>query len=873
MARSRLLTTALILGLLPSALPAYANPQSPHYLLSSLEIDGTPLLTLQGKTFDAYATDYVYNIPSDDFTSITLEWVKPAGASAFVVMDSSGMVRSYGAQINSIEIQAEDFCDGVVQANVCPADDIAPLSEINLTVTSENTQNTINYRIQVLRPLAADPDNPDSDYWNYSFWPRQPFSGIDGGQAPNTISSKRRFIQVPDEGTMFKSGQAFKGWRDAAAPATIYKPGEFIVLDRDIIADPVWIENVPGLSISVEGEDPIVVNSDSPSTSYLAFDFENNDNPARINFTISTDARYQLALYSYPPTAQVPDGFILDAIDSDDSVKPFIDTTCEELDAASCPNLFRLQVFAHNPSGQGIPKTINILLLRRYSLDATPGLRIEWNEDTSDEDQVPQGWHQLPTTAPDGVAPSLSHFLTGFTKTSGNDVTSYEPGELVPILTDQTFEPVFTVVDVSPRVDILGHRLTFNWCTDPDLRAERAHCLHVGNQIYEPEESAFYITLPINDPIQDIPADESTLEVTWFPSPDNVAFAGSSALTSFDVRKEDWYEYEAIPDGNNQIELCPLDDCHEAWVLELTNNDFDQMEFEYEVYIIFDDDPAEQFTVNYANEELATPFQTTTGPRRWLTLPSLAQRSKPDHQATSWTSEQSWEDLLGEKYPVLGDDTVYPVWQPLTQVNFRNGNTTLEQTEFLGTRMLGVLLEEYEVLVPQSQYEFLGWSLEPNGEILDLEYIFVDDSNVYAVWDTPPPQQQNNNPPAPNPPTPSVPVEPPPPVVQPDNPKPIPKTSVLLSWDGYQTKLLAAIPNKYVNGPARLEIKKVIAGKTRYVVLGRAWTHFDKVTKDRSRAVMNFSFSRQLRSTDLLRVIVRGVIVIKSTGEGKSAWK
>jgi hypothetical protein len=144
MRRSRILIATLLFGLIPGVVPAVAVPLSGDYLLTSLEIGGTSLMPRQGGAFDSYATEYVYNIPSADFTSITLEWTSPAGADVDIELNSEGLVRFWPNQAqSSLEIEEQDFCTVQVVNMECPDGSQAPLSEISITVTSEDGENAI----------------------------------------------------------------------------------------------------------------------------------------------------------------------------------------------------------------------------------------------------------------------------------------------------------------------------------------------------------------------------------------------------------------------------------------------------------------------------------------------------------------------------------------------------------------------------------------------------------------------------------------------------------------------------------------------------------------------------------------------------------
>lgn len=851
MRRSSLMIMALLASLLPGPLPANAVPvQSAEYLLSSLKIDGVSLPTIKGEAFDPYATVYVYNIPSADFESITVEWVKPAGSRVDVALQSGGALRAWNDRDQSVSLSEENFCVGVVQNNDCLDADRSPLNVIYITVTSEDGSNTITYQVKVVRPLM-------SDFWNYDFWPMQPMSGIDGGNAPELVTSKRGYIQVPDEGTMTKSGYVLQGWQDQDDPTKLYKPGEFIYIDRFITADPVWVLDLPDLSISVEGEEPVEVYANSALSHYVSFDV---DNPNRINFSVTSDARFQVALYTYPPTELAPDGAILDAIDSATTARKFLNTdySCEDVTDPDCPNLFRLEVIAHSPSGQQPPKTVNIYLLRRYSPGAEPSFRINWTEEESVDTPVSQGWVQLPRWAPDEFSPSPTHVVTSYTQTIGDVTSTYEPGDYVPVFTDQTFDAVFTELDITPSVNLFGQLLTFDWCTNPDLLDE--FCLSFNGQVYEPENSVFYITVPLVDPLLEMADHRQRIEVTWSNGEDGEPFEGYSSLTSLDIRREYWPMYEAVPDVNNQFsdeELCPDGLCHEAWALQLENDEFDGYEFSYYVAFVLSDDPAAFYTVNFANDESVTPFQTVTSPRGWVTLPDLEQRSKSGHIATAWTSELSWGDLEMARYPILENDTIYPVWFPQFMVRFFDGETFLEERELIGVYELG----ELDVDPPISDYEFLGWSPTPVGTAVSPDFLIEEDTAFYAVWAKPAPRPRRPDPIAQ------------PPIVVPDVPKPITKTSVQIERINGITKLATAVPAKYVNQPTQIEVRRVIAGKVRYYLIGKAWTHFEKTTQDRSQARMTFNFRLQLKPTDIFRVKVRNTVVIRSTGDGKPAWK
>lgn len=870
MRRSWILITALLFSLLPGSVPAVAVPLSADYLLTSLEIDGTSLTTRQGGAFDSHATDYVYNISAVDFTSITLEWTSPVGANVDIELSSEGVIRFWNDRTqSSLEIEDQNFCTAFLVDGDCPAGSQAPLSEISITVTSQDGNNSIEYLIRVVRPLS-------SDVFNFSFWPRQPIPGLDesisGGLAPEVVNSRRGYVQVPGAGTLFKFDYSLKGWQDLNDPTKIYIPGEFILLDRDITARALWISDVPGLSISVEGEDAIDLDNSSESTLYTAFDL---DNPTKINFAITSDSRFQVGLYTYPPTVGLPDGIRIDGVDSSTSARRFLSTneSCHDDSDPDCSNLFRLEVVAYSPSQQRPTKSVNIILLRRYAPSAQPSFRINWTEDESTDTPVSQGWQQLPLVAPDEFSPSPTHVLTGFTKTAGNVVTSFEPGEFVPILEDQAFEPVFTEVDITPSVNLFGRQLTFDWCTNPALALE--FCLLFNAQTYEPQNSNFYITLPLLEPLLELADHRQNMEITWSNWPNGDPFITESNLSSVDFRREHWFMYEPDLNGNNQLvddELCPDGHCHEAFVLELVNNDFDAVQFDYNVFFILDDNPAAQFTVNFANDATATYFSTVTQARSWIALPALNERSKPDHRATVWTSDKSWTDLeFLARYPILESDTVYPGWDELLQVRFLNGNDIIESDEFIGNK----LLDEYDPDLPDSPDDFLGWALTPNGDVVEPDFLIEQDIDFYAQWDiqTPAPSPPANNPPAPEPPATPVTPTPQPPVVAPETPKPATATSVLISLINGMTNVVATVPPKYVNKPARIEVRRVVGGKVRYYLIGRAWSHFNKETQDTTKAQMIFNFKLELKPGDIFRVKVSQVQVIRSTGDGKSAWK
>jgi hypothetical protein len=863
----------MLASVFPTGLPAVASAPSPQYLLSALKIDGEPLMTMQGRVqsmsssdiIDPYAT-YVYNIASADSTSVTLEWEGPAGSTAELLVDNVFLL-GQNALTSSVVIETSRFTAS---------------SQIRLTVTSENLANSISYVINVAKRVPSD---------NYRFWPQNyhfviesgTFSPtvISGGQIPDPVDFNHLYWQVPGAGTMFKSGYAFKGWRDDDDPSKVYIPDEFILLDRNISATPVWILDEPGLAISVEGSAAIYIDNYSEATHYVAFDI---DAPDKISFSINSDSRFQLALWSY--TASTASQVIYDAVDSDTSERRFLKTNCNVDTDPGCPNLFRLEVIAHSPSGQQLPKTVNIMLLRRYAPNALPSFRFEWSDDASSDSPVLQGWYQLPSSAPDEHYPGPTHILVGFTQTVGGVTTSYSVSQYVPIFTDQTFKPVFAEVDISPTVNLFGYQLTFDWCQNLVLE----YCLSYRGQVYEPENNAFYITVPLSEPILDLDSSSQSFEVHWSTWPDDgEPLGGTSNLYSLDFRRPWWWAYndEVQPNSDNELsdeQLCPDGECHEAWGLELLNEELDGIVFYYDVRFILDDDPTEQFTVDIANDITSSAFASTTATKSWISLPTFSGHVKEDHEATEWTSEESWDNLedftLSNsefqqnpiKYPILGNDVIFPNWQELIQVRFLNGNTELLVDEFTGYYEL----QAFEPELPDSPNEFLGWALTQSGVILAPDFVIDQDSDLYAIWAAPPPSQnqvQNNTPTPPQPPV--IPVLPP--TIEDTTTKSEPasvsfKTTVSLKRTNGVTQVIATVPKKYVNQPARIEIRRLIAGKVRYFTLSKGWTHFNSGASGTSNAHLVFKFKLALGSKDLLRVKVGNIQVIRMTGAGKPAW-
>lgn len=871
------LLSTIALLVVPIPVATMASTPSSEYLLSDLKVaetnpDGnvaaTTVTSIAGSAFESYETNYFYNISSFRFADLTISWNAPAGSAVSLKLQSGPYFRFPTAGANSVVLGKGLFCNGNQAGDgSCPSGSEAGFNVLSITVTSEDGNFDITYVINVVRPIAMDASNPESDFFNHSVWSSQQ-AGQDAGLPQGTISTKRRYVEVPGVNTMTKWESVLQGWRNKATNET-YALGEYIYVTTDIELEAIWV--LDALTGFVEVEDSEVNIDRSLESGSSVYGVFSDNSPEHINLNV-VGGRTELALYSYP------DNSLLDSIDTSLTARDFFILTgsnCQSPSNAGCTNVFKISVTAYSPSGNE-STAIDSYFIRETS-QATFDFDLVWSNDLTETSQVSQGWFDLPSTTPDGFTDDPLTQLASFLGSPFGPEIEFQRGAKVPVLGPQSFSAVIVQLDIRPTVNLFGHDLVFSDCQN--LTGE--YCLDFDGDTYEPnEDGSFFITVDIDADLTD-PSDDTASQsfvVTWSNNIDGVPMSGSAQVMSEDFRWLDFLDnFADVEDLGGQMSddfICPDGNCNEVWSLNLWNEEIEGAVFDYFVYFIINTDQ-ETFDISFAPEELAQPTQTLANePRGWIEFPPDNSYSKSDHRFFWWSSTNTaQDDIEMAKYPILQDDTIYAMWRELYQLRFFNGNQLVTSTEI----WYPWELRDLEIADPVGQSEFLGWALEPDGSILASTYSIAIDTDFYAVWEPLPPSE-----PVPVPVSPPVSYRPPaePPKVtdsSESSSEPIllpieTKTQTNITVANGMTAVEAIVPAKYVNGPARIEIRRVINGKVRYYLLGRAWTHFDRKRNDFSKAAMTFMFPLELKPDDAIRVKVRGIQVIRAKGDGTPNW-
>lgn len=464
-------------------------------------------------------------------------------------------------------------------------------------------------------------------------------------------------------------------------------------------------------------------------------------------------------------------------------------------------------------------------------------------------------------TLPGGSPPLLGWALTPRGATLDDDYVIYEDMDVyavwdVPSAVPQSDYPV---------LEIFSQYLTFDECPGTSQI-----CLTHDSVVHEKVEDSFYVVVETDASIASATDDATqTFDVIW-RTHNNQLLEGDFELGSLDFRHEDFNE---IWDGSDERRiltdsfLCPQGTCHLVWFVEITADNPDGSEFSATVNFILDTTINENVTTDVAEDSNSNPpYSTYAGIHEWLTFPPLNVFTRTGYLNIGWTSTNNNSDELlpngMNMFPVLSSDRLYPNWQPSYSVSFYDGQNLLQSFITYGTN----IREDFSPTLPSDGRTLIGWSLTPGGQAVGASHLITQQVSFYALWQAAPAP----NPPANNPPS-ATPT--PQPTVVPEAPKPTSKTTVQITRANGITKVLATIPSKYVNKPSRLEVRRIVGGKVRYYLVGRAWTHFNKTTPDKTKAQMVFSFKLELKPTDVFRVKVSGTQVIRSTGDGKPAWK
>jgi len=690
-------------------------------------------------------------------------------------------------------------------------------------------------------------------------------------------------------------------------------------------------ENEPSASIQIEGSDPLTLDSNSESTQYLSY---SNDSTTQIEFSLNTPGSVVMELYRFQ--SQETLAYFDTLVDQDlqdlSGIQGALSfSACASNDTAEC-NLFRLEVdvFPANPINEGDFDSYTIYLLKRTSENA-PQVILDWNTSTTEVQMSEQGWYRLPDPQSFNPpkSPEFGTFFLGFEVLNRHKWHAFD--QYVPIFSDTTFVAISNNL---PGFWIMNNYLFPDLCgvglSGPEAEIEL--CLRLDSEAYQllpiyfdTDTFAFYPGLITSFDFRN-PQDDSfegigqEIRAYWPDGSSNV----SLTVAHQDHRIPSGFQQplqsqfiEGIPDegtpDTSYVELpdeiiCEADSnlCRQVWSVEVSYIDeggyqryfrlntiiFDGATFEPEGPILAPktarmhqdapNDQSEPLTLHIgslAGEPEELPPGHLWVPTPWLKLPDHESwmpqffgPRKENHHLAGWTSTSNvMTDYFVDYYfPFVQDeDDFYPVWLPIYAINFYNGNSIIHAVEIWGEN-------QFDEISPSLPQGATGWSATPGGQLVSNNLAITQATNFYAVF---PAQNQNNfvQEPAPQAPA-STPANPSPtatpaPPAEPTATTSKPKTEVKISYQNGVTTVAASIPPTYVNRGARIEQRVIVNGKVRYTTLGRGWTHFDKTTKDQSKAVMTFRFSKQLEATDRFRVVVRGVTVIKSFGDGKPAWR
>lgn len=668
-------------------------------------------------------------------------------------------------------------------------------------------------------------------------------------------------------------------------------------------------------TLTIEDLPALTLNASSPTDHYLAFtnlDFQ------KISVTLESHQRVVLDLTYADPSLSgsvatweynLPWGPVLSqdlslwCVDPGPVQRPETDPTC---------NLFELEV--ELTQGGALPPLIfNLHLLRRYAPDATPAIDIEWQpEDLGEFRQSftrAQGWYRLP----ESPNPSFTQLRYWDSMIEFEDFASYnnDPGgqtftlgEYFPVFTDATFYAVWEN-NGPPIIEIFDNVLAPFRCPAP---AEQELCLYMVFTAYQyPEAQVFseaantdeyFLSFWTHYDFEDRTDDEDQqIKVSWPLDSTNrtvtLSHQDHRVVNDYGTPLEftDDPNPETLDNTSRNLPddwICDLEQpCKRVWDLDIsfTDNQNRAQTFNLNLIVfdsslplpLFDFDFYPDHPSEFDGADVPNNYEWDFEQRLtlWVEAPStfpdpeiqpqdgvtLTYGAKPNNHFAGWStlSNQVGETFSKPYFPLVQNEVLYWVWKPIYNVTFYDGNEVVDQSETWGDRTISEL-------APELPAGARGWGLSTGGSVQSGDYQIDSEINLYAIY---PPRNLGGGggfvPPAAEP-TPE-------PSTTPDTQLPTTKTTVKITYENGVTTILATIPPGYVNRPTRVEKRLVVGGKLRYSVLSRAWTHYDKVTRDTSKATMTFKFRGRLKTTDRFRVVVKGITVIKAYGDGKPAWK
>lgn len=709
----KLLASLLAVVLFPFVSPAYAVSASSEAYLTTLTVNGVSPTSLKGNVFGRYDSKYFYTAQSTDFGSISLTWTQSANSLVEVGIRSVPQLRDAGGFLSGSTLALDDDLFCTTLSNPCPDSDKAGFSTIEIKVTAQDNTTIQWYYIYVVRPLPGDS--------NVTFTPSAANAQTNIGEVPDPITGPRGFYETPDEGSLYRNGYGLKGWTNPLTDE-VMRTGEYFYLGESFSSDPVWVEDVVDLDIEIEDLEPININSASETNQYYSF---TSTDTQKIQFSVTTDARYQIALYKYSKTDP---NQIYDAIDSLDTDKSFLSIDCNQGDDPSCTPIFRLQLIAHYPSGNQAPKSVNIYLIRLQPNATSSPVRITWpdkNSDNSDDDidtNVTGGWYQLPqTTPPDRGFLDIDH-VAGYTMNVYDDNDNvideleYVPGERVPVIYDQTFYANVVRYDISPVMDFYGVRYNFIYTQNMEN-----YCLDGPGIICQaPVSGQFYGAVP--NPDFWGPA----LLASW-PVIDGTYFGGGLAFQTIEVDSGC---------GGPSYWDCTV------WPVVMsaqTSSPAPSFEFQYTANFILEINA--NYTLKISDPHCDASEQVLA--RGWYDLPDpdSLNCNYADHFLAGWEfvgssmTAQQVADI--GRIPLVTDIEVQGIWEDSIVIELKSpdGQTTNDTEEFQAPVTLGAA----GIIARDSDYDydFLGWSLEPYGEILTNDYLLSVSTVLYAIVDSP----------------------------------------------------------------------------------------------------------------------------------------
>lgn len=706
-----------------------------------------------------------------------------------------------------------------------------------------------------------------------------------------------------------------------------------LILTGSLLVPSAASAEPPSLNLTIEDIE-LTLDSTSDPIQYLTF---TSDSHEQLNFTLESTEAVEVTLYrAYDLENLIGVGFIHVPDQETSLLLPTLPNECNvENNAATNPacNLFELHVEVTSEDENFEDLSFIFHLLRRYDVSEfdvdinwyLPG-EVEDGEPFSSSVTMQQGWFRLPDEE-DPSFPPINYwgFLAGF---DDSDEGSRQLGEYVPIFADETFEAYWffnpTVIQIFDNLlipDICPEEVIGELCLNlvdnhVDLYDELPP---VGKGIGSEE---YFLTLATSRDFTLGTDDNDNL----FPQEIGVLWpVGSTnriaSLSHQDHRIPQGYgdpltrndqsvfigadsEYFAVPD-NREFATFPMSDeticspdeiCKRVWDLNIAFTDSKNRAQSFHINLILFDasEPPPVFDFSWYPDH-PSEFSVEDTPisaeldingtndfvdlrNFWLYIPdatnfdffvpedvNLSYEPKPNHHFEGWStlSNAASEVFPKPYFPLVQNEILYWVWEELYTVTFFDGNQAIDDTQTWGESTL-------EELAPDLPAGATGWGLSASSSALRGNYVIDEATNLYAIY---PPRNRGGGggfvPPAPEP----TPVPTPEPTTTPDAQLPATKTTVKITYENGVTTILATIPPGYVNRPTRVEKRLVIGGKVRYSVLGRAWTHFDKVTRDTSKATMTFKFRGKLKTTDRFRVVVKGITVIKAYGDGKPAWR